>query len=556
MHRMVILCGLAAFAVSAQDSWIEFRSGPFEVWSNGGERPARAALMRFEQFRHALGQIVGEEELETPVPLRLLVFRKQDRREPSNAILTGRDRFAAILTADAPPSDTLQRELARLLLESNTARMPAEWERGIEDLFSTVDVEGIRVTLGRPPATPNRDWARAHLLATRSEYYGKLRVILSNLRKGVPPEAASRNAVAKSPAEIEREVDAYFAARNFPTIQVSSRPLAERDFRLRPVEPAAARLALADLLLADSSAAYETMIREKVNMPEAHEGLGLLALREGRRDDARAHFAAASAAGSKSARCWLEYGRLEPDASKAIAALKRAAELNPKLAEPHFLMSQRETGAQQRTAALKKAAELAPRELIYWEALAKTYLEQNDFSNAARAWTAAEQAAANPADRARMREARAAIERQRLDHEAAERRRAAEEEERELARLKQEAVAELRAIEARANKGGSDSKPGEKVVPWWDGPKPQGRVRGTLKQVDCIGTQARLVIDGEDGKPIRLLVPDPAGVTILGGGQQALGCGPQKPRRIVVEYFPKRNPKLATAGEVATVEFQ
>jgi len=43
---------------------------------------------------------------------------------------------------------------------------------------------------------------------------------------------------------------------------------------------------------------------------------------------------------------------------------------------------------------------------------------------------------------------------------------------------------------------------------------------------------------------------------ILGGGSQALGCGPQKLRRVSLEYFPKTNARLATAGEVATIEFQ
>jgi tetratricopeptide (TPR) repeat protein len=556
MHRLIVLCGLAALAAPAQDRWIEFRSGPFEVWTNAGERPGRATLMRLEQFRHGLGQIVGEDELGTPLPVRVLVFRKQDPRTPGDTFLTGRDRFAAILTADAPPSAALQRDLARLLLDSNTARMPADWERGLMDLFSTLDVTGIRITLGKPPAQTNRDWARAHLLATRTEYYGRLRVILSNLRRGVPPDAAYRNAVGKGPAEIEREVDAHLAAGNFSTVPLSSRPMSERDFLLRQVSPEAARLALADLLLPDARAAYEAMVRDGVNVPEAHEGLGILALREGRKDDALRHLAAATQADSRSARCWLEYGRLESDSAKAVAALKKAAELNPKLAEPHFEMAQRETDPAKRVESLKKAAELAPRELPYWEALARIYLEQKDFSNAARAWTAAEQAAADDADRARMREARAAIEGQRLDHEAAERKRAAEEKERELARLKDEALAHVRELEARANTGTPESKPGETVVPWWDGPKPEGRVRGMLRQVDCIGKQARLVIDGEDGKQVRLLVSDASGIAISGGGQQVLGCGPLKPRRVVVEYFPRPNSKLATAGEVATIEFQ
>ena len=113
----------------------------------------------------------------------------------------------------------------------------------------------------------------------------------------------------------------------------------------------------------------------------------------------------------------------------------------------------------------------------------------------------------------------------------------------------------MRALEERVNRGAAPAKPDEKVVPWWDGPAPSGRATGTLKQVDCLGRAARLVIDA-GGKLIRLLVPDPAQIAILGGGEQALGCGPQKPRRVTVEYFPKNNAKLGTAGEVATLQFQ
>jgi len=76
-----------------------------------------------------------------------------------------------------------------------------------------------------------------------------------------------------------------------------------------------------------------------------------------------------------------------------------------------------------------------------------------------------------------------------------------------------------------------------------------------LKQIDCLGKQARLLIDAANGKPIKLLVVDPGQIAIS-GGEQSLGCGAQKPRRVVVEYFPKVNARLATAGEVATIEFQ
>ena len=104
------------------------------------------------------------------------------------------------------------------------------------------------------------------------------------------------------------------------------------------------------------------------------------------------------------------------------------------------------------------------------------------------------------------------------------------------------------------NQGAPDLA-GAKVEPWWNGPSPSGKAVGILKQVDCLGKQARLVIQAGDGKIIRLLVRDPSKIAIVGEKPEALGCGRQKPRKISVEYFPKTDAKLATAGDVATIEF-
>jgi hypothetical protein len=93
-------------------------------------------------------------------------------------------------------------------------------------------------------------------------------------------------------------------------------------------------------------------------------------------------------------------------------------------------------------------------------------------------------------------------------------------------------------------------------VPWWEGPKPSGKLQGSLKQVDCLGKQARVVVEDSGHKLVKLLVVDPGAVVFIGNGQATLGCGVQKARRVIIEYFPKPNTRLATAGEVATIEFQ
>jgi tetratricopeptide (TPR) repeat protein len=558
--RVLILCCLP-LACFAEDRWISFQSGPFEVFTNAGAKAGRETLVRFEQVRHALGQIVGDDNLTTTQPVRIFVFRntREVSAYPSTApVIVARDRFAILLAAGGPIPPSVNRETTRLLLESNVARMPVSIERGLLAVFSTIEVNGIRPTLGKPVPAPERthDWALVDMLATETEFYGKLRVIIYNLRRGIDIEAAYRNAVAKTPAEISKLADQFLAAGKFQTAEVSSLPMSPNDFPEKSVEPGAARLALADLLLGEGSrTAYEKMIQEKANVAEAWEGLGLMALHAGQKDAARSDFAKAMDAGTKSAGVYIEYGRLEPDKTKARAALEKAIKANPKLAEPHVLIAERESDLDRKIAELDAAVKLDTRHADWWQALAEAYLAAHNYGDAAKAWRGAEQAATSAADRDRYRQARVAIEQQRLDYEAAERRRKEEEKQRELEKLKVEARAELHAAEAKANQGGAPASD-QKAVPWWEGPKPSGRSQGMLKQVDCLGKQFRLLVESEDKKTVRLLVPDSSQVTILGGGQQTLSCGRQAPRRVIVEYFPKTNAKLATVGEVATIEFQ
>src|SRR5512144_3024631 len=107
MHRLVILCCLGTL-LPAADRWIQFRSGPYEVYTNGDDRPARATLVRFEEVRHALGQLIGEQDVQAPTPVRIFVMKKA---AASDAVLTARDRYAIVLAPDTPPTTALMRDL-------------------------------------------------------------------------------------------------------------------------------------------------------------------------------------------------------------------------------------------------------------------------------------------------------------------------------------------------------------------------------------------------------------------------------------------------------------
>ena len=553
--RRLLFFSLIPGLLAAEGHWGKFTSGPFEVLSDAGDRAGREALVRFAEFRHALGVVAGEQNLDAPLPVRILIFKNAKGWTSPAPLTEGRDRYAIVLAENVSPSPAVFGDLARLFLESSTSRMPEAFEHGLIEFFSTLEVKDIHITAGKPPQRPDLDWARAHMLAVSPEYSSKLGVLLFNLRKGADIDPAYRNAFGKSALDMEAEAKRYFAAGDFQTTSISSLPMSDRDFPERPVSEADARLARADLLAGSQSRGeYEALLHDNLKAAEAHEGLGILALREHNQDEAKREFAAAVDAGSGSARCYIEYAKLEPDDDKATKALLRAAGINPKLDEPFALLAARDTDPQKRAAHWKAAAERNPRNASYWKSLAEAYLADHDFANAAKAWTSGEQAAADPAERERMRAARLVVEQQRLDYEDAERKRKADEEARDIDRLKAEARAEVRALEAKYSD--APPAPAGTVVPWWNGPSPAGKVRGALKQVDCLGKQARLVVETEDHKTVKLLVTDPQKIAIAGANQQTLGCGVQNPRRVSIEYFPKADSKLATAGEVATVTFE
>lgn len=560
MKRGLLWLSLCLCA-AAQDRWVEVRCGPFQVFCNAGERPAQEALGLLEQFRYLIGRVLSRDDPRTPWPVRVLVFRSGRRAEPETTPQSGRDSFIASLVAETQPSAQWLRALARILLDANASRLPAEIEEGLLDYYSTVRIEGVRLSVGQPPSKPTLAWARIHLLSLHPDYYGKLRPLIYNLQQMAEVEPAWKNAVGKTPAEIEKEAAAYLAGGRFASEVVSGRPLnPRRDFHPQLVEAPEPDLALADLRLAANRIAeartlYAATLKAYPGSAGAHEGLGLAALLAGRTREAESHFRAAIQSGSRNARIHLEAARLQTDPSKALAWLRKAAELNAEWAEPHRAIAELESDPARKLQALSQATKLAPRDAELWRALAEVQEQTGDFRAASRSWAAAEQAAAGDAERARVREARRTLEQRRLEAEAAARRREAEERERELARLKQEAWERIRAAEARANRG--TGPPPEKVEPWFETPQPTGKIQGRLRQIDCLRGAARLVVESADGKLTRLVIRDPSKVVVLGGGRLELACGSQKqPRTVVIEYFPKADAALGVIGEVATIDYR
>ena len=558
LSRLSLVLLLPVFLL-ADDHWIALKSGPFEVFSSVGERPAREKLMVLEQFRETLRVITGKEDMRMVWPVQVILSKTAPAEGKPFAL--GRDARMIAITDSAGFSRENLKELARLLLYENTNRLPPEVEQGIIALVSTVQIDGTRITLGAPVPEAERSpgWALMHLVTVNPEYAGRSRVMISNLEQTGDFEAACHNAFEKTAAQIQQQAAADLKAGNFGTTLISGRALSlTRDFKPVLLASDDVRIAQADLLyagghVAEAAAAYKTLQGDA-----GSEGLALIALDQQKDKEAQPLLQDSIEGGSKSARVWLEMGRLKSD----VDQLKKASELNPRWAEPYFQLAELnpaidKKNLEERAALLKKAAALNPRDIEYWQALAKTDVAAKDFGEAQKAWAGAERAAANDAERESIRQVRSQLQEKSFDNEVAERKRIRDEHEADLQRVKNQSEAAIHASEdaARKKMNPNGTAPPKAEV-WYEEQNAGPSVQGTFQRLDCLSQGARLVIQTGDGQTVQLLMSDPSQITTGGGGDQTLACGPQKnARQVVVHYTAKPDAKLHTAGVATSIEF-
>jgi hypothetical protein len=147
---------------------------------------------------------------------------------------------------------------------------------------------------------------------------------------------------------------------------------------------------------------------------------------------------------------------------------------------------------------------------------------------------------------------------ERADFEIAERKRIAEEHEREQQRVKAMSDSAIREAEQSARKRlNADGAAPPKAEGWWEDMQSDSKVEGLFQRLDCLGRQARLVIQTADGKTMQFAVGDPSKIVITGGGEKTLSCGAQRPaHKVLIQYLKKPDAKLRTTGEATSIEFR
>ncbi len=510
--RKALIFALLASAAFAAD-WTEYRTGPFRVISNAGDRQARERLTEMEQARHVLAGMLGKTELQTVWPIVLVLFPNQKEYGPRalpQAFVPGGSSDLSAWAADTPQPLDWRREVVRRLIADNAGPLPEATVTALCDLFSTIEVNATRVKLGAPlpagalPPDRMRAWAKIQLLATTPEFAGRFRIYLSNLQQSSDEAVAAKNGYDLTLEELNRRAEAYIRAGIFEASAVSGEALnPNRDFiekRLPQSE--------VDSWMAELKGAGKTF------PPDSPRGL----LAQG-----------------------------------TAAAFEQAAKANPRWAEPHVKLAALETSPLVKVSRLKMATQLAPNNSAYWQALAEAQDAAKQPADAAKSWIAAERTAPSDAERSRIHQIRLDAEQRRIDFELAEKKREADERAADLQRAKDSAAAEVHAAEAKAAREQGGLKSGATPVPFseiYGG----ANVTGTLVQVDCLNGVRRLTIQKSGQKTAE-------GVKLLAGAEglnaSDFACGPQKPPRpISVTYEAKPNTQLGTAGTVKTYELR
>ena len=484
-------------------------------------------MVRFEEFRHALGQIVGEQDLQTPQPVRILVFKNaKGWTSPAPAHRRPRPLRHRARGKSRRPAGRLQR-LTRLLLNSNTSRMPRGFRARPDRVLLHLRGQGIHITVGAPPA-PARSRLGAHPPAGR-----RPRILRQAPRAALQPAQGRRRGCrltampsANRAAEVEAQAKQHLAAGNFQTTSLSSRPHGPNAISTRSPSPIpTSRLARADLLAGSQSAAeYEALLHDHAEGRRSRRRPRPAGpARPPQRRSPRATSpppwrpAAPARAATSNTPAW------SPTTKRPTQALLRAAGINPKLDEPFALMAAARHRSRQAPGALegRRRAQSAQRRLLAGaggmlpgrpqlrrgrQGLARRAsrpppIPPSASACARRAWPSSSSAWITKPPKSSARPTRKPARSSKL--KAAGPRRT------------------CTPLEAKYN--GGAAKPDRQSRALVGRPQPSGKVSGTLKQVDCLGKQARLVVEGDDHKTVKLLVADPGKIAIAGGGEQTLG---------------------------------
>jgi hypothetical protein len=191
--RCIWTLALLALTAAGAD-WQRINAGPFEIYTNGNLREAKALLGTLEQMRGQLADLTGLEDPKPLWPVRLVVDKEQ-----ATGKLTLTTGVYSLLLKEAALTREQKRGLLQLMLDANAGPLDRQLEDGFLTVLASLTATGVRVTVGVPPPVglQTADWVLMQYLITNDAYRGRVRVMLGNLMRGTDKASAVRNAFEK-----------------------------------------------------------------------------------------------------------------------------------------------------------------------------------------------------------------------------------------------------------------------------------------------------------------------------------------------------------------------
>jgi len=554
-----IFCCLAS-AAPRESNWVRAAAPHFNVYSDTAPESARSLATGFERLR---AFFLRQVNLEAPPAreVRVICFASIPEYNTyrlnggASAFYVGSESRDYIVLP-APASGDLQtaaHEYGHLLIHSGGWNLPDWLAEGLGDVASTVHISDRQTRIGgdlpgrsrvlktqrwltlaelfafslkvdtvseRASLFYAQSWALTDLLMLSPSYSALFPALLAALTGGVPPVKAFDAVYHVSLDALERDLRAHILHSSATPVPLPSIPGTAPEVRVESLAPFTTRLLLADLRLAsgDLSRAgsdFAALAAERPDSADVHAALGALALRRGDTASAVASWKRAIELGVTDPDLCFRYAALADDRGlPAVDALHRAIELRPDFDDARFKLALLEKNSGHPEAALaqlRAMRRIAPfRAFAYWIALADCNLDLDRRAEARQAaLQAREHAASNE-------------ERQRADD------------------FVWMADSELAVEISGPNQFRTIRVPVKAPPrnPFIEAGDRARQAEGTLREVQCPeGGGIQLLVDTPNGA-LTLSAGDISRVQIRNGGGEKFEftCGPQDPRKVLVEY--------------------
>lgn len=450
--------------------WLTVKTEHFTVYCDGSERQARAVSAQLERMQGLFAKLLPHATADAGS--RIVVLALRNRRdfqsiEPAEYLGKGSldlagyflqtpDQSFIALRLDADgdhPYGTLYHEYTHYMLR-HAPTIPVWLNEGLAQFYQNTDMSEKTAKFGQPAANEllylrqqrliplptlfavdhnspfyheqdkgnvfyAESWALTHMLFIRDfqKHTTTLSTYVSDVAKGDDPVAAAGE-VFGDLKQLQRDLDYYVNGGSLSALVMPlQNAVEEGDFNVQPIPTPSADAVRADMLLdegrtEDGKNLIDAVLREAPENAEAHEALGLLALRQNDLRAARKDYGEAVALHSTSYLAYYYFGSLSMQVGKgedgtasdgAIAAsLREAVQLNPGFAPALDTLARFDAEHEQLAEASQlelRAVSAEPTNVGYRMNAAQIRAQRKEYDAAIQILKAALPAAQTPGDR-------------------------------------------------------------------------------------------------------------------------------------------------------------